>query len=161
MTTPILGLGLSPLGVGPYGLGTPAVAPTPGGAVYRDDQGVQQNGRAISIARGSSGQYVYDEFGRAKGMPDVHQMLILAAGTVKGSSVSRNLGQRFFEARYITTDFERQQRTRVEEAFKDLVDRGLIRIDAVEVMPGNGEPAVTLVKTTDLLTNRSLPDLRI
>jgi len=153
------GLGVSPLGVSAYGYGTPAVAPTPGGNVYKDRFGVVHGSRNISLVRDTAGQYTYDEFGRAQGMSDTHQLVILASKTILGSSASTALGHRFSEIRYVGDDFAKQMTGRVNEAFKSLVDQGLIRIDSIEVEPGDGRPAKTRVKLTDLFTDLPLPDV--
>lgn len=153
---PNLGLGLSPLGVGPYGFGTPATAPLLGGGIYLGPKGEQFNSRAISLDRGTAGQYVYNEFGRARGMPDVQQLVILAAKTELGSSAAQTLGNEFNQVRYVGDSFEQEQRARVEAAFASLVGQGLIRIDSIEVDGGNGLPSKTLVHITDLTTGNPI-----
>lgn len=150
------GLGTSPLGVGPYGFGTPATTPTPGGGVQRDADGQTQGSLALS----TSGQYVFDAFGRRMGAPDVRHMVTLAALTVKGSSVDPKLGQTFFESRVVSPTFTQDQRARVEACFKDLVDRGLVTIDKISVEPGNGMPSVTRVTLIDQ-TNKKPIDIII
>jgi hypothetical protein len=157
MTTPIRGLGASPFGVAAYGFGTPAVAPIPGGGIYLDTFGTQHGGRELSLTQGMVGQYVYNDFGRAAGMVDVHQLVILATKTALGSSASQTLGNRFSEVRYVGGDFIQKQTARVTEAYAELVAAGFIRVDSIEVEGGNGMPARTLVKMTDLTTNQQLP----
>jgi hypothetical protein len=152
------GLGGSILGGAAYGFGQPAQAPVPTGGIYLDAQGQQHGGRELSLARDTRGQYVYGSDGRARGMIDVHQLVILAARTVLGSSVSPTLGQKFGEVRYVSDTFAQDQRGRVEEAFGELVRAGLIRIDSIEVDPDGGLPARTVVRMTDLTTNQPLPD---
>jgi hypothetical protein len=156
LTAPVRGLGGSPLGAGPYGWGTIATAPTPGGGIYRGPQGQQYNSRAISVERATLGQYIYDEFGRAVGGPDVQQLVILAAKTDLGSAAVQDLGNTFGETRFVGDDFAAQQTARANETFKDLVDRGLVRIDSIEVDGGGGLPAVTTVHLTDLTTGNPI-----
>ncbi len=146
------------LGGGPYGPGQPAQVPVAGGGIYKDVQGKTHGGRQLSLARDTKGQYVYGADGRARGMVDTHQLVILAARTVFGSSVSRTLGQQFSQVRYISDTFEKEQRGRIEQAFGALVRAGLVRIDAIEVEPGSGLPAKTRVRMTDLTTDQPLPD---
>lgn len=149
MSNPI-GVGPSPLGGAPYGFGTPAEAPIPGGAINRGADGRQYGSPAISLDPQTRGQYVFDEFGRRKGTPDVRHMVTLALATVRGSCVVTTLGHRFREVRKITESYPQEQQTRVEEALDELLRRKLISINSVTVEPRNGAPAVTRVSITDL-----------
>lgn len=148
-----LGAGISPLGTQPYGFGTPATAPTPGGLVNRIPNGTQDGSVAISLDNATKGQYVYDEFGRRKGMGNVSQMVILAVTMIRGSSCVLDLGNRFAETRKIYESFVEEQKSRVGEALSGLVSRGLITIDSITVEPKRGQPADTRVLLTDLTTN--------
>lgn len=152
MSSPDLGVGISPLGVGAYGFGTPAVAPVPGGKVNRDSRGLQLGSLAISLEPGTKGQYVFDEFGRRKGMSDSQHMVILALTEVLGKCIVKDLGARFFETRKIYESFEQDQKQRVNEALAALVARKLIAIDSITVDPGDGSPGETHVILTDLTT---------
>jgi hypothetical protein len=159
MTSPARGLGSAPLGLAPYGYGMPAVAPIPGGAVYQDEQGITRGGRKLSREPATAGQYVYNSLGRAEGMPDVQQMMTLAVLTVRGSSIAKRLGSRFFEARYVTPNLQQEQEANVTEAFQDLVSKGLVTIDEVIVEPGNGMPTLTRIRATDLSTGLALDEI--
>lgn len=146
--------GLStPYGIGPYGLGTPPTAPTPGGLVNRDASGVQQGSVAISLDNASKGQYVFDAYGRRLGSGNVRHMATLALSTVRGSSCVPDLGERFSEIRKIEDSFEKEQAARITEALSSMVERKIITIDAITVDPGQGHPASTRVRLTDLTQN--------
>jgi hypothetical protein len=161
MTIPARGLGSSPLGLAPYGYGTPAVAPVPGGAIYQDEMGVVRGGRKLSRERTTLGQYVYNDLGRAEGMPDVQQMVTLAVLTIRGSAIAKRLGSRFFEARHVTPNLQQEQEANVTEAFQDLVAKELLRIDEVVVEPRNGMPTITRIRLTDLSTGLALDELTV
>lgn len=147
------GAGNSPLGVGPYGAGTPTTATPPGGSVNRDARGVQLGSVAISLDPGSRGQYVYDEFGRRAGSNDVPHMVTIALGTVRGTCVVADLGHRFREVRKVNEAFPAEISTRVQEALANLVRLNLVKIDAVLIDPNNGAPSGIRVHLTDLTTN--------
>jgi hypothetical protein len=160
MTSPNLGAAYAPFGGlgAPYGFGTPAVAPFPGGSVNRSvATGRQLGSLALSIQVGvSAGQYIFDEFGRRTGMPDAQHMVILALRTIKGSSVDPELGQNFGEIRKITDSFQQDMQSRVEEALAALVAQKLIRLDAVVTNPARGMPASTRIFLSDLTTETAL-----
>lgn len=160
MTTPGTGAGNSGFGTGPYGFGTPAVAPTPGGAVNRDPSGHQLGSLAISTDPATKGQYVFDSFGRRQGMPDTHHLVILAVKTELGTCCVQDLGNEFAEVRKITDAFESEQSVRVRKCLASLVTRKLVQIDAIVVQPGDGKPATTRVHLTDL-TSMTPIDLAI
>jgi len=166
MVAPSRGMGVSPLGLAAYGFGTPAEPPIPGGAVYRDDHGVIRGSRKLQFADRTTllpfragAKYEYDDFGRAKGMPDVQHLVTLAALMLKGSSVVKELGNRFYEARYVTPNLQQEMEAHVNEAFKSIIDQGLMRIDSITVTPGVGMPTITRVRITDLTTERELDDV--
>lgn len=160
MTTSSSGVGNFGFGIGPYGFGTPAVAPTPGGLVNRGVNAQQYGSLALSLAQETKGQYIFDSYGRRTGMPDVAHMAILALRTELGSCIVQGLGNRFKDTAKITESFEGDQRNRVEEALSDLVGRKLITIDAVFVDGADGKPAVTRITLTDL-SSKNPVDLAI
>jgi hypothetical protein len=129
--------------------------------VYEDTNGVVRGSRKLSRAVGSVGQYVYNSDGRAEGMPDVQHLVTLIAMTVKGSAAAKELGNRFYEARYVTPNLQQEQEAHVAEAFKPLVDKELLRIDGVVVEPRNGMPTVTHIRMTDLTTGLPLDELTL
>jgi hypothetical protein len=168
MTAPAKGTGTSPFGTAAYGYGTPPIAPTPGGSVNRDARGIQQNSVALlaPVSPGSNSyamtstspklQYVYDEFGRRVGAPDTVQMILLALGTIKGTSVDATLGQTFGDVRKVTDAFHVDMKARVEDALSDVVAAKLVTIDSITTTPGNGAPARINVQLTDLASNQTL-----
>lgn len=151
-----IGTGISPMGTQPYGFGTPAVAPTPGGAVNLIPTGVQLGSLALSLDPATRGQYVFDSHGRRIGMSDVSHMVILAMLTVRGSSCVQNLGQRLIEIAKVTPTVGADIRQRVEEALSDLVARGFVRIDSMVSDPRDGHPAQTRVHLTDMTTEQPI-----
>lgn len=161
MTTPSRGVGVSPVGSAAYGYGTPAVVPTPGGAVYVGDSGVRYGSRKLSRSIGSVGQYEYDSFGRAKGQPDVEHLVTIAALMILDSSAVQGLGQQFFDVRYVTPNIQQEMESRVNAAFASLVGQGIIRIDSITVEPNAGIPTVTHVLMTDLTTGLPLDELTV
>jgi len=168
MVAPSRGMGVSPFGLSAYGYGTPVVAPIPGGAVYRDDHGVIRGSRKLKFGDRSSllpirtgAKYEYDSYGRAKGMPDVQHLVTIAALMVKGSSVAKDIGNRFYEARYVTPNLQQEMEARVQEAFKPLIDQEFIRIDSITVEPNGGMPTVTRVRITDLTIELPLDEVTI
>lgn len=167
MTTPAKGTGTSPFGTGAYGYGSPAIAVVPGGSIHRDARGMQQNCLALLAPTTPGGQsyavtptspklsYQFDEFGRRVGAPDVVHVVTLALATVKTTSIDPDLGQSFGDIRKITDSFEQDMRGRVQDALSNAIAQKLIRLDSVTATPGNGAPAFTLVKMTDLATGRA------
>lgn len=147
------GFGVSPLGVGAYGFGTPATTPTPGGKVNKNAAGKQLGSLKISTDLATKGQYVFDEFGRRVGAPDVEHMAILALTEVVGKCIVKDLGNRFFEEDKVYENFQQRQTQRVNDALANLVTRKMLTIDLISVEPGDGHPSVTKVRITDLTTN--------
>jgi hypothetical protein len=151
MTAPV-GFGLTPRGVGPYGYGTPATAPVPGGGVLRDEKtGATLTGRRIDPR---TRQYVFDEYGRILGMPTVPQLMHLALHTEKGSSVLADLGHELRDIETIGADYEHRVETTLAEALSDLVQRGLIRIDKVTTTRFGATGLYTVLSWTDLTTSQ-------
>lgn len=157
MTTPNLGTTYSPFGVAPYGSGTPATAPVPGGSVNRSlTTGRQLGSLALTVDPLAAGQYIFDSFGRRAGMPDAQHMVVLALRTVKGSSVDQDLGQTFAEIRKVTDAFQQDMQSRVQDALSTLIEKKLVRLDAVVAEPGRGQPSFTRVLLTDMTTDTAL-----
>jgi hypothetical protein len=125
------GFGSQPLGSTPYGLGTPASAPIPGGAVLRNP--------ATNASTGSrridpkTGDYVLDDSGRILGMSDTQQLVFMAVLTVRGSSAMATLGHRLDDIETMGSSFEREVEATYQEALADLVARRLIEIVAIDV----------------------------
>lgn len=145
-----LGFGLAPCGVAPYGFGTPATAPEPGGKLFRDtNTGESRTGRYINAR---TKDYEYDSYGRATGMSTAQQIVQIALMTDKGSSAVADLGHELASLEDITSDFDRRIDTTIRAALQDAVNRKLIRLDSVtsERMGTNG--AFIRVRWTDLST---------
>jgi hypothetical protein len=167
MSTPSKGLGVSPLGTAAYGYGQPATTPEPGGRVYVDSQGVRRGSRKLRFGDNSTsipfrkgGKYEYDDKGMAVGSADVDHLVTVAALMIKGSSAAYDVGNRFYEARHITPNLQKEQEANVAEAFKSLVDQRLIRIESVRVET-RGYVAVTHIRIRDLTTNTLLDELTV
>lgn len=123
------GGGTSPAGTSPYGVGTPAVAPVPGGAIFIADDGTRTGSRKIDEKTRS---YAFNEFGRIVGMKDVRQLVLLAIATTKGSAIISTLGHTLSTIKDIGPDFDRRVRTVLNEALSDLVARNLVEV--VEIL---------------------------
>lgn len=154
------GFGLGPFGVGPWGFGSPAVATSPGGKTLADEGQIQHGSREISNAAETRGQYVFDEHGRHRGMPNVRHMVLLAYTTEQGSAIVRDLGHRFAELRTIGGDFRAQLIDLARLPIQRLLDRGWVRIDDVRIRDSatgalKGRVDVTIV-LTDLSTNQPI-----
>lgn len=156
-TTPI-GVGPSPLGVAPYGFGTPAEAPVPGGLINRAPTGIQHGSPKLSLDAATRGQYEFDEFGRRVGMPNVNHMVTLALATVRGSSVVP-IGHRFKEIRKVTESYPEEQKTRVLEALSPLLEGGFITVEAILVEPMQGHPSATRIFMTDVSSGKSFDEI--
>lgn len=149
-------LGGSSLGVGPFGWGTVPSGGPQTGSVYLDANGRQMGCPEISLDPATKGQYVYNEFGRRAGQGSARHLVILALATVRGSSCVPDLGGRFFELGKVTEGAGEEIKQRINEALSSLVARGVIQINSIEPNPGNGAPSVTLVRLTDLLTQKPI-----
>ncbi len=147
------GLGLTPMGVGAFGYGSPATAPVMGGAVHRGDDGTIYGSRKISLDPETAGQYEFDDFGRAKGDRDVRQLAIIAMRTVLNSSALDGVGKRS-SARVIGDDFAARVRGDITDAFARLVAAGMLRIDAIEVAEASLGRSHTVVRLTDLTNQK-------
>ncbi len=125
-----MGLGTSPLGVAPYGYGTPTEAPVPGGRILDNGYGVQSGSRKINE---ETRQYEFDTFGRVVGGGDTRQMVLLAVSTALGSSAQRNLGHDLASIEDIGEDFDRRIDGAYRAALTSLVARGLIEIISITI----------------------------
>lgn len=136
------GFGSQPFGSSPYGIGTPAAATESGGSILRDETTGQAWGsRKIDPV---TKDYVLDDNGRILGMSDVHQLVLLAVSTTKGSSAMRQLGQEIKGIDRITTNFVRRVDTTLRAAVQHLVDKELIEVLGVTV--DVVRPGVTLAR---------------
>lgn len=147
---PNVGAGLFGAGLGPYGYGTPAVAPIPGGAVFRDSAtGDQLGARRIDP---KTGAYVYDAYGRVEGMSAGAQAVYLACKVESGTSSVSTLGHELRSIDRITTNMARRVEQKIRAALAAAERTGLIRIVAIDVEPMNERGAFARVRWLDLET---------
>lgn len=118
------GFGSQPFGSSSYGLGTPALAPKPGGSLLRDPQTGETRDALLIDAK--KRDYVLDANGRALGMPRTRQMVQIALATAKNSSAMKGLGLDLGELEVITPALERQIDSALRDAVQHLVDQRLI-----------------------------------
>jgi hypothetical protein len=152
-----VGLGRSPLGTGPYGYGTPDPAPATGGEALTGDNGRRFGSRRIDPV---TGQYVYDEWGRAVGAPDMHQMVYLAAKTTLGNAVDPTLGNDVQSIKDITDNHAQQVEAKLRAALEHLTSDGRIAIVGVETRRTGETRTATVLRWRDLTTG-SEHDMRV
>jgi hypothetical protein len=141
------GLGHAACGTAPYGLGTPATSSTNGGALLPNERGETQGSRYINPR---TRRYEYDEHGRAKGMPNVQQLVLMAFMTIRGSSAMPDLGDEA-PSGVIGANFVARRKEAVTRAAAHLVDGNLIEIISIDVDP-KARPIFTIVRWRDLTT---------
>lgn len=148
------GFGLCPMGVGPYGFGTPAATLPTTGAIFVDPKGNQQNGRRIDPV---TKQYVYDANGNAVGASSAVQMMYLACTTDLGSSAISDLGNDLKTIKDIGADFQQRVVSVYTTATARLVARGIVAIRSITVQQAvwsGGTRATPVIKFTDLTTGK-------
>lgn len=151
-----LGLGQAPLGIAPYGLGTPATTPPLGGNPLTGADGVRQNARRIDLG---TRRYVYDVTGRAIGESAVHQQMQMVATTDLGSCAVIAMGNTIKTILDITPNFVQRVRAVYTTAYARMVARKLIKLGdiTVEVTPSSAtsvSKSFTRIKYTDLTTGQ-------
>ena len=125
------GFGSQPYGSSRYGIGTPAIAPIPGGSLLRDPTtGASTGSRRIDP---KTRDFVRDTNGRILGMNDVQQLVEMVVQTVRSSSAMRSLGQRLGDIDVIGDDIERQVRNVLVQALAHLTSRNIVEIVGVSV----------------------------
>lgn len=124
------GFGTQPLGVGPFGVGTPAAASEFGGKPQNDESGVSQSTRFIDP---KTRQFVFDANGQALGMGAVQQMVQIIASTQLGSSSVRGLGNRAHQIEDAGDSLETEIRACWTDAYAAMVRDQLIEILAIDV----------------------------
>lgn len=125
------GFGSQYFGSAPYGLGTPEAAPDLGGkALTHPDTGEQTGSRQIDPA---TKDYVLDDYGRIAGMSNVHQLVLLAVSTKKGSAAMRQLGHELMSIQRISANFARRADSELRRAVQHLVNRGLVEVVGTSV----------------------------
>lgn len=144
------GIGNSPFGSGPFGVGTPIAAPTPGGAIFRDPKtGESRTGRYIDP---ETGRYAFDEFGRVLGQATVPQLVQIAYATVRGSSVIASLGNRLSTLQTIGSDYAKRIDTLLREPVADLVNAKQMAITKIDVQRLGTSSVIARVYWRDLTT---------
>lgn len=137
-------------GLGPYGFGTPAAAPEPGGAVFREaSSGAQLSARAIDP---KTGDYIYDDYGRVTGMSAGAQAVYLACKVDLGTSSVPTLGQRLRAIDRITANFQRRVEETIRAALSVAVSTGLIKIIAIDTERMSERGVFARVRWRDLET---------
>jgi hypothetical protein len=148
------GAGLCPAGHAPAGYGTVAtgVAPSPG-PLPDPATGIALTGRYVNA---STGSYQFTSDGRVQGMTTVHQMVVLAAKTLRGSSAVKSMGIDFSRCQVQDSGFQQAVTAAVSQAFSTLIRRNLVRVLGVEfpTTPDNPDAAMPLVRWRDLTTGR-------
>jgi hypothetical protein len=125
----VSGFGSQPFGSSSFGIGTPALAPFPGGALLRDSAtGVSTGSRRIA-----GKDYVIDANGRIEGMNDLQQLVLIAVTTVLNSSAMPGLGQSLASISVIGNNFERRVADVLKKSLEHLTSRNLIAIVSIRV----------------------------
>ena len=151
------GLGRSPLGTGPYGYGTPDAAPATGGDALTGDNGQRFGSRRIDPV---TGQYVFDDWGRAVGAPDMHQMVYLAVATTLGSSTDPTLGNDVRSIQDITANHAQRVEAKLRAALEHLTADGRIAIVSVDTRRLGETRTATVLRWRDLTTGTE-HDMRV
>lgn len=136
------------MGTAPYGLGTPATSSANAGVLLPNDKGETQGSRYINPR---TRQYEYDSNGRAKGMPNVQQLVELALLTVRGTSAQTDLGVEE-PSGVIGANFVERRKTSINQALSRLVTDKMIEVLSVDV-DVDRRPIFTLVRWRDLTTS--------
>lgn len=152
---PISGAGLQPAGSSPAGTGLYSTAAVPNNSILPDViTSLPQTGRFINF---QTKDYGFTSDGRLQGGATVPQLVLLALGTMQGSSVIPNLGQTFFQVQEQGPNFVQQMTAKVNTAIADLIKRKLVALRSVTVQqpPSNPDAAAVLIQWTDLTTGKT------
>lgn len=151
------GFGTMPAGLGPFGLGTPLTTTVPGGRVYEDSRGVQQSARYLDAV---TGDVSFNAYGRSLGMAGLRQQVQLRLSTKAFTSAMRPLGHRLGEIQRISDNFSKVVDTEVRATLSDLVEAGLIEVNAVTItrIPKTQGATFVHVQWTDLSTQESFDE---
>lgn len=136
------GLGNSPIGLTtPFGLGTPDAALAPPTIAPQEARWIDPVAKDYVV--GPDGEYLR--------MPRLRQRVLLALGTILGSSsVQPTAGLKLTDR--IDANYERRTQFAVKSALAFLVASGELRVDSVTVTEDRPGRTTTLVAYTDLLT---------
>lgn len=143
------GFGTEPFGSAPYGLGTPATAAPIEGAIFADPvTGETHGGRLIDP---KTKDYVYKD-GRAVGMGNVKQRVLLAVSTEKGSSAMRELGHTLKRIERISANILYEVRAILLAAVRHIVAEGLMEVVNITVQKGGTGQVFARMQWRDLST---------
>ena len=146
-----------PGGTGPFGTGTPIAAPIPGGKVNRiAATALQEGSRLIDPV---TGDYSFDEYGRAKGQANARQLVYLRIKTRLGSSAVKVLGNELHLIDRIGPSFAKKVDNTIRAAFQDVVDAKLIEIVSVTAEKTQPGRSFIRMKWRDLSTHHENENL--
>jgi hypothetical protein len=148
-----VGIGACACGGAPYGFGTPATSPTPGGAIYRNTLTGDMMGAALIDSH--TKQYSIDSNGRVLGVSPVHQLVYLALNTLRNSSVIQDFGLDLPRVKDIADNHLQAVEGLVRDALSDLVRRNLIQIRRVGVRLFNPTGTLIELEWLDLTTGQT------
>lgn len=146
------GFGEMAFGLTPYGTGTPATAPVPGGRPLAGTIDGEPTGSRLIDA--STGDYVFDSYGRISGMGNAKQLVLLAAKTDRGTSALLTLGHELRKIQRITRSTPKEVQTKVEVAFGPLIQRGLVSLLSVSTESTGSSGVYAVIRWRDLTTNQ-------
>lgn len=153
--TAALGAGASPAGAGVAGLGTPATADAQADALLTDTLGVARSSRAIGTDPDHRGQYVFAG-GNVQGMPDAQQLVLIAFATDLGSAADASIGNRIGKVRTLGDNAVAELTAAVNETVADLVKRGIVRVESVEIdVDRTNARSTQIARFTDLASGRT------
>lgn len=141
MSSPILGLGLCPIGIVPNGFGSPAIADPLDKNILEDSQGLLHDARLIDV---TTRDYVIDSNGVTSGMSAVAQQVYLALVTTLGSSAIATLGSDVLSTRTMGDDFQRKVQRQVASALSALISSQTISLISVSVVPYENQAGASI-----------------
>lgn len=145
------GLGLFPFGTTPYGVGSPAPAPSLGGNILTDPATGESTGSLYIDP--ITGDYVLDGYGRLRGMDDVKQLVLLSVKTTLGSAGFLSLGNTLKSIDRITSNIEQRVDSALRECVRRLTDAGLIEVVGIDVQLPKPGTVFARFRWRNLLTN--------
>lgn len=149
---PTGGMGTTPLGSGPYGVGMPSTTTVSTAQLFADGQtGTIGSGRKIDPG---TRQYAFDSDGNPVGQDAIPQQVYLAYATVKGSSILADLGESFTEVGTIGDDFQERLTALAQAPVQYLIDQGSLELISVQVDRLGPSGAKIQVHWRDLTSGR-------
>lgn len=117
-----------------------------------DEVGVQQGSRRIDPV---TKNYVLDSTGRIAGMKNVHQLVLMAVSTTKGTAAMRALGHEFRKIDRISANLLRRIDDTIRGAVNHLVTRGLIEVVSTSAEVSQPGRAFARLRWRDLTSGSS------